>query len=229
MTNENNTEEDPIDVLVDCSMQDLAILDYIFDDSDADYKNNFKSKIEDEDASNLSFDADDLREWIEEDGDDDNEHLTDFEPIQVVSSKADQASDSDNDTPANKAIKNHPFRNKLIESLKKLESSMRKTELSRRQILRHKNQTRAMMSAMKLHKRRSLSIKSDQTRRRLSDFAPQVTHSEYRKRSSLTYKLEDPTSFKKRSSLTCDYEDSRQRLSFLIGNSSPKGFNALTA
>ena len=225
MTNENN-EEDPIDVLVDCSMKDLAILDYVFDDKDLD--NSFEKKNEDEDASNLSFDADDLREWIEEDADDEHENLTiNLEPIQIVSSKAIGQNDSENAT--NKAIKQHPFRNKLIESLKKLESSMRKTELSRRQILRHKNQTRTMMSSMKLHKRRSLSIKSDQTRRRLSDFAPQVTHSSYRKRSSLTYELDELKGFTKRSSLTCDWEDSRQRLSSLIGSSSPKGFNALSA
>merc|ERR1712157_434917 len=70
-----------------------------------------------------------------------------------------------------KAIKHqHPFKSKLIESLKKLESSMHRTEMSRRQILRHKNQTRALMSGTKFHKRKrsSLAYELEDSRKRLN-------------------------------------------------------------
>jgi len=221
MTNENSSE-DPIDFLVNCKLQDLTALDYICDsDTDESYE-NFKGNIKDEE-SHITFDPDDLREWLEDDGESSNQielSGNDFEPIKVMSSTSKFIKEANRDLEneaglMTKAIKQHPFKSKLIKSLKKLESSMRRTEMSRRQILHHKNQTRIMMSGLKLHKRKSLIVKSNQTRKRLSDFAPQLTHNNnnYRKRSSLTYEL----------------EDSRKRLSSLMRPSHKPSLNALTA
>lgn len=219
MTNENRSE-DPIDVLVKCSLQDLNALDYICDSDTDENDEHFKSNNEDEE-SHVTFDPDDLREWLEDDGESSNQiELTgnDFDPMKVMSSSKlikETNGNLENETAlTSKAIKHqHPFKSKLIESLKKLESSMHRTEMSRRQILRHKNQTRALMSGTKFHKRKSSIVKSTQTRKRLSDFAPQLTHNNYRKRSSLAYEL----------------EDSRKRLNSLLLLSRKQNPNALTA
>merc|ERR1712232_1385982 len=201
----------PIDFLVNCKLQDLTWVDYICDsDTDESYE-NFNGNIKDEE-SHITFDPDDLREWLEDDGESSNQielSGNDFEPIKVMSSTSKFIKEANRDLEneaglMTKAIKQHPFKSKLIKSLKKLESSMRRTEMSRRQILHHKNQTRIMMSGLKLHKRKSLI-----------QIKPQLTHNNnnYRKRSSLTYEL----------------EDSRKRLSSLMRPSHKPSLNALTA
>merc|ERR1711862_632534 len=75
--------------------------------------------------------------------------------------------------------------------------------------------TRNGMSTIKFHKRESLISKSNQTRKRLSDFAPQTSYNmarnSYRKGTSLTYEL----------------EESRRRLSSLMRTSLPPRLNPM--
>jgi len=220
----NNNQEDLLDILVNCSIQDLTILDKLSFEA-VENSDGGNCNI-DGNESHVSFDAEDLREWIEDDDEIFNQEefaKDDFEPIKIVTPSPRQLEQTVVSTGAlnvNKDIKNqNSLRNKIMESLKKLEMSMHRTESSRRQILRHKNQTRNGMSTIKFHKRESLISKSNQTRKRLSDFAPQTSYNmarnSYRKGTSLTYEL----------------EESRRRLSSLMRTSLPPRLNpnALTA
>lgn len=220
MFNEKS-QEDLIDILVNCSMQDLKILDNLSYEDEVENNDGGNNNI-DGNESHISFDADDLREWLEDDDEICNQQefsAEDFEPIRVIKSSPKHLEQTVDSRALTINKSQHVLRSKIMESLKKLEISMRRTESSRRQILHHKNQTRNMISTIKFHKRKSLIAKSNQTRKRLSDFAPQISSNMARK------------NHRKWTSLTYELEESRRRLSSLLSTSAPPKLNpnALTA